>query len=228
MATSGFEEPTRQMFDRGGPGLLDLVVAYAAGIAAAYASCRRNLIAALPGVAIAAALVPPIATSGLALSLGEIRLAVNALLLFGINMVTIILASMTSLWLVGIRKSRHSASWVWVSSIWILVTVLALGIYLGVQENKFDLTEEIPEGLVADVQESLGAYYQLEGLAVAYDELGVQLNVSVVGNKPVREKLATQIRKVASGHYSQAVRVRLLTRIAIDDRLNMDSGEDKP
>jgi hypothetical protein len=82
--------------------------------------------------------------------------------------------------------------------------------------------------LVADVQESLGAYYQLEGLAVAYDELGVQLNVSVVGNKPVREKLATQIRKVASGHYSQAVRVRLLTRIAIDDRLNMDSGEDKP
>ena len=71
LCTLSFEEPTREMLARGGPGLLDLCVAFAAGLAAAYASSRPGLIAALPGVAIAAALVPPIATSGLALSIGD-------------------------------------------------------------------------------------------------------------------------------------------------------------
>ena len=94
------------MLARGGPGLLDLLVAFAAGIAAAYASSRPSLIATLPGVAIAAALVPPIATSGLALSIGDFNLAIGALLLFAINMVTIILASMLSLSAVGFRNLR--------------------------------------------------------------------------------------------------------------------------
>ena len=66
------------------------------------------------------------------------------------------------------------------------------------------------------VQESLGKGYQLDSLAVAYDELGVQLNVGVVGKTPAPEELATEVRTVASDHYNQPVRVRLLTRIEID------------
>jgi uncharacterized hydrophobic protein (TIGR00271 family) len=81
LSTPAFVEPTREMLARGGPGLLDLFVAFAAGLAAAYATSRPNLIAALPGVVIAAALVPPVATSGLALSLGDLPLAFGALLL---------------------------------------------------------------------------------------------------------------------------------------------------
>ncbi|WP_164214175.1 DUF389 domain-containing protein, partial [Stenotrophomonas maltophilia] len=45
--------------------LLDLGVAFISGVAAAYAVARPNLSGALPGVAIAAALVPPIAAAGL-------------------------------------------------------------------------------------------------------------------------------------------------------------------
>jgi len=52
-----------EMKSRGSPGVLDLVIAFASGVAAAYAMGRPNLVSALPGVAIAAALVPPIATS---------------------------------------------------------------------------------------------------------------------------------------------------------------------
>ena len=55
LLTPGFDEPTREMLGRGGPGLLDLSVAFASGLAAAYASSRPGLLAALPGVAIAAA-----------------------------------------------------------------------------------------------------------------------------------------------------------------------------
>jgi len=214
--TPGFGEPTREMFARGGPGLLDLLVAYAAGLAAAYASCRRSLVAALPGVAIAAALVPPIATSGLALSLGDIRLAIGALLLFGINMVTIVLASMTSLWAVGIRNFKPAEPWVRVAGILVIISVLGLGIYLGIQEQRFELAEEVPAGLAGAIGKSLGADYRLEGLAIAYDELGVHLRVSVTGRTPASEDLATHVRNVASSHYQQPVRVRLLTRIEVD------------
>jgi len=216
LGTLSFQEPTREMLARGGPGLLDLFVAFAAGLAAAYASCRPGLIAALPGVAIAAALVPPIATSGLALSLGDFALAFGALVLFGINMVTIVLASVMSLMAVGIRNIKKTSRWTVIVGSAVIVSVLALGVYLSLHPREHEVTEKLPSGLLEAVQESLGTDYRLDGLAVAYDELGIQLNVSVVGRTPAPEDLATEVRTVASDHYDQPVRVRLLTRIAID------------
>ena len=216
--TPSLEEPTREMLSRGGPGLLDLFVAFSAGLAAAYASSRPGLIAALPGVAIAAALVPPIATSGLAFSLCDFQLAIGSLLLFGINMVTIVLASMISLWMVGIRNFKKASGWVVTAGGVVIVAVVALGVYLSFQPKEYELTEKLPEGLVKAVQESLGADYQFEGLSVAYDEIGLQLRVSVTGKTPAPEELATEVRTVASDHYKQPVRVRLLMRIAIDTK----------
>ena len=43
-------EISGQMADRGSPNFLDLVVALASGVAAAYAMGRPNLISALPGL----------------------------------------------------------------------------------------------------------------------------------------------------------------------------------
>lgn len=214
VASPGLEEPTREMLARGGPGLLDLAVAFAAGLAAAYASSRPSLIAALPGVAIAAALVPPIATSGLAFSLGDFPLAIGALLLFVINMVTIVLASMISLWLVGIRNIRRISLWTRVGGATVIAATLALGVFLSLQPKVYELTGALPDGLVAAVEESVEPDYLFESLAVAYDELGVQLNIQVSGSEPAPAELATEVRTLISDQYKQPVRVRLLTRIA--------------
>jgi len=130
LAIPGFDQPTGEMLARGGPGLLDLFVAFASGLAAAYASSRPGLLAALPGVAIAAALVPPIATSGLALSQGDYHLFGNALLLFVINMFTIILASVLSLWMVGFRSFKKTSRWVIYFGIAVTVIVFLIGILL--------------------------------------------------------------------------------------------------
>ena len=126
----GFDQSTAQMEARGGPSMLDLFVAFASGLAAAYASSRPGLLAALPGVAIAAALVPPIATSGLALSQGNLELAGNAGVLFVVNMFTIVLASILSLWMVGFRSFKKTSGWVIYTGISVTVSVLVLGIYL--------------------------------------------------------------------------------------------------
>lgn len=96
------------------PQFYDLLIALASGIAAAYAMGRPNLYSALPGVAIAAALVPPIAVSGIAFSYGEFLKSGGALLLFVTNMVTIILGASLVFSAVGIRSQKegpNAAKW---------------------------------------------------------------------------------------------------------------------
>lgn len=91
-----------QMYARKAPNLLDLIVALASGVAAAYAMGRPHLVSALPGVAIAAALVPPIATAGLAIPMGDLQLSGGATLLFFTNVIAIVLGTAITFWAVGI------------------------------------------------------------------------------------------------------------------------------
>ncbi len=87
------DELTDQLLARTSPGLLDLGIAIAAGAAAAYILTDRGAASALPGVAIAVALVPPLATAGISLQLGATSDAEGALLLFSTNLVAIILSA---------------------------------------------------------------------------------------------------------------------------------------
>lgn len=81
---------TPEILVRTNPTLLDLGIALAAGSAGAFANSRRRIADALPGVAIAVALVPPLSVVGIGLALGEQYLAVGALLLFLTNLTGIV------------------------------------------------------------------------------------------------------------------------------------------
>ena len=122
-------ELTTEIMARGGPNPLDLMVALASGLAAAYALTRPQLSAALPGVAIAAALVPPVASIGLALSLNEIRVARGATLLFAVNVVMIILSSAAVLSAVGVRAAADQASKIWVRRV-LMILILSVGLLM--------------------------------------------------------------------------------------------------
>jgi uncharacterized hydrophobic protein (TIGR00271 family) len=89
-----------EILGRINPSLIDLGVALASGAAGAYAMCRKNVSASLPGVAIAAALVPPLAVIGIGLALEDGRVAGGALLLFFTNLIAISAAGgLIFLWL---------------------------------------------------------------------------------------------------------------------------------
>jgi uncharacterized hydrophobic protein (TIGR00271 family) len=91
---------------RTAPGLLDLGVALAAGAAGAYVAVRRTGTDALPGVAIAVSLVPPLATVGICLELGRPDDAIGALLLFTTNFAAITVAACLVFVLAGAAPSR--------------------------------------------------------------------------------------------------------------------------
>jgi uncharacterized hydrophobic protein (TIGR00271 family) len=80
-----------QVASRIGPTLVDLMVAVAAGGAGAFALSRPDVSDSLPGVAVAIALVPPLAVVGLMISQTDWAAASGALLLFVTNMVSILL-----------------------------------------------------------------------------------------------------------------------------------------
>jgi uncharacterized hydrophobic protein (TIGR00271 family) len=116
-----------EMDSRTQPQFYDLLIALASGAAAAYAMGRRNLFSALPGVAIAAALVPPIATSGIALSHGEFAKGGGALLLFLTNMVTIILGTSLVFRAVGVRSQKEGPNAArWPRHVLLLLALLSL------------------------------------------------------------------------------------------------------
>jgi len=88
------------------PTLLDLGVAVAAGAAAGYILPRRSTSGALPGVGIAVALVPPLATVGITAQLGLGTDSRNAFLLFLTNLAAIIFSAGVALALTGFRPKQ--------------------------------------------------------------------------------------------------------------------------
>ena len=91
---------------RTSPGVLDLGVALTAGAAGAFVAVRRTGSDALPGVAIAVSLVPPLATVGICLRLGRIEDAAGALVLFLTNFAAIVVVACIVYVLAGAGPSR--------------------------------------------------------------------------------------------------------------------------
>ncbi|MBU2103952.1 DUF389 domain-containing protein [Patescibacteria group bacterium] len=74
--------------------LMYAIVAAIAGFAAAFAMTKPHLNETLPGVAISVALVPPLASAGVALSVFEWGVFSNALMLFVVNVIGILFSAM--------------------------------------------------------------------------------------------------------------------------------------
>lgn len=90
---------TSEVLVRTHPTPLDLLVALASGAAAAYALAKKNLSVALPGVAIAVAVMPPLCAVGIGFALRRPDVALGAALTFLANVVAINFAASVIFWL---------------------------------------------------------------------------------------------------------------------------------
>lgn len=82
-----------QVLSRISPTMIDMMIAVAAGAAGAYATIDQRVSSSITGVAIAVALVPPLAVVGVMLHANLYSDAVGAFLLFLTNLVSIILVA---------------------------------------------------------------------------------------------------------------------------------------
>lgn len=129
------ETPTTEMLARGNPSLLDAAVALASGFVAAYATARKDIPAALAGVAIAAALMPPLCTVGLGFALQEIELGLGAALLFLTNIICIVVAGWAVYFWLGMRPNLDPSSRARTGYRNLVVAVVLLLVVVGIVLN---------------------------------------------------------------------------------------------
>lgn len=110
IALTGSESLSSEIESRTRPDLRDLIVALAAGTAGSYASVRSDTSSSLPGVAVAVALVPPLATVGITLEAGNTVWAQGAFLLYLTNLVAIVFVSIIVFLVTGFVPPRRLAT----------------------------------------------------------------------------------------------------------------------
>ena len=210
---------TAQMLSRGQPNALDLAVALISGIAAAYATARPNLLGALPGVAIAAALIPPIATSGVALSHGDMVTSAGAAMLFVTNIVAIVLGAAAALFAVGMqakhlharekRWTRHAIMGLTVGAV-VLSVPLMYFLYASLPKPGIDaaLMQEIQQVIDARQGVGLNAIKQEPGK----DAIPLYTVTITAGDKADTALLGVEIDQVIEGMTDASCRVRMLVQ----------------
>ena len=95
-----------EVLARGGPNVLDLLIAVFSAAAATFAMARPNIVGAIAGVAIATALVPPVCAVGISLAHGDLLNAFGASALFFTNLIAIIVTSSFVFSFLGVTSSR--------------------------------------------------------------------------------------------------------------------------
>jgi len=93
-----------QVHSRTSPRLGDLLAAIATGLAGSFAIMRKDLGDALPGVAIAISLVPPLVVVGVCVGSGKLFHALGAMILFSSNVAAMIAMCTLVLALSGYRQ----------------------------------------------------------------------------------------------------------------------------
>lgn len=140
----GLEEVTMEIMARTQPSLIDLGIAIAAGIAASLAAIRRNVTDTLPGVAIAVALLPPLCVSSICFSIGAWSYGGGALLLFGVNLVAIVLSAIVVFRIDGYGSVKHA--WLKTLIIVLIGLLLILPLSKTMRQMKIDdLAQEVVE-----------------------------------------------------------------------------------
>lgn len=186
---------------RTSPNLLDLGIALAAGAAGAYAQIRRAAADAITGVAVAVALVPPLAVVGITLEIGEFSLSLGALLLYLANVAGIIMSAAITFLICGVGKSRGlptRAGFVVGGLRWAALAVIVMVLPLHITRARVlpptDPTEDI-EHWIGTYLEDHGGATELVGVSV--ERLKTELSIDIVltesGQVPVAGELADML-----------------------------------
>jgi len=155
-----------QVRERIAPDFLSLAVALGAGVAGVV-SLSTGVSTALVGVMIAVALIPPAATIGIGVAWGQTYTALGAGVLTLVNILSINLAALVTLWYMGYRPHRwfraDEARTATVKRIGVLaVSILVLSAFLGGvtldSYQQAETTTDIEDGAERVVSDSGGIH----------------------------------------------------------------------
>jgi len=192
------QELPKEVLARTRPTPIDLVIALAGGVAAAYAMTQPNISAALPGVAIATALMPPLCTVGIGIALNRWDVAGGAALLFITNAVTIAFAAVLVFFLRGFSSKilikNHQVPRSLVLAALLTALLLVPLSYFSLKFFKEATENRLINTVVADEVRNLGGAELVE-LDVNRDDAGLDMVVTVRTGSALRYEQVVNLQK---------------------------------
>jgi uncharacterized hydrophobic protein (TIGR00271 family) len=106
---SPLKEATPEVLARTNPNLMDLLIAFFSGLAGTLAlTSRRGGLTIIPGVAIATAVMPPLATAGYGVATLQGAVAGGGFMLFFTNLTSIVISAALVFLLIGFRPREEA------------------------------------------------------------------------------------------------------------------------
>jgi len=191
---SPLKAATAEILARTRPNLFDLLVALFSALAGAFALIRGRG-ETIVGVAIATALMPPLATVGYGLATANLAIASGAFALFSTNFVTIALSAtiMARLYGFGHRLSSRQS---WLQTVMLIAVFVLMAIPLGVSLDRIAREAVIAtqvRSVLADSFEQDGRVTQLD---IDYDAVPIAIRAVIVVPKSKAVRTAVLARQI--------------------------------
>lgn len=188
---------TSEIVARTAPNVLDLLVALASGGAAGYAMGRKEVAAALPGVAIAAALVPPLAVVGYGTATAQLNIVGGSLLLFTTNLIAIIFAAALVFLLLGFRpldtsQHRHVRLGFLLSMVALVIISIPLAVFSLDAVEEIARQEKVERVLQAEIESD---DTRITDVVVQRQGNGFVTSVTLYSRTPFTEKQVVRIEQ---------------------------------
>ncbi|WP_424494035.1 DUF389 domain-containing protein [Salinimicrobium sp. GXAS 041] len=157
---------TEEMNDRLSPTLLDMGIAIASGIAAAYAHAKEGIAKSLAGVAIAVALVPPLAVAGVGLGWTDWEVFSGAILLYLTNLSGIIMFAGITFLVLGFAPFKRARAGLVYTFIIIALVMIPLSLSFNRINEEAKITRQLEganiEGVILrDVKVRYGSSFMV-------------------------------------------------------------------
>lgn len=203
---SPLQAPTSEIVARTRPNLFDLAVALFAALAGTYAIIRGRG-ETIVGVAIATALMPPLAVVGYGIATWNAPVGMGALALFVTNFVTIALSAtaMARFYGFGHHLSRTQT---WTQTTILILVFVAMAIPLGISLNRIGREAVAVTQARTLLSERFGAKARVTQLDLDFAREPLVVRAVVITPQDAMQKTAT-IQKALAAQLGRPVRLNL-------------------
>jgi uncharacterized hydrophobic protein (TIGR00271 family) len=196
--------PGSEILSRTRPHLLDLGIAVVSGIAGAYAHAREEVAKTLAGVAIAVALVPPLAVAAIGLGWGNLSIFLGAFLLLITNLAGMVLAAALTFMYLGFSSFKLARKGLLIS----LLIVVALSIPLS-----FSFNQMINEHKITQKIEKL----ETEHISIRNVKIRsvspAQVSLTLVSDKQIEDSQIDEMKKIIEAEVGEEIQMEVITAI---------------
>lgn len=200
-AISPLSTAQSELLARTNPTIWDVLIAFFGGLAGIVAGSRKEKSNAIPGVAIATALMPPLCTAGFGLASGNMYYFLGAFYLYFINSVFISLATYIIVRFLKYPKKefvdpareRKVKTWI---TFFVIITIIP-STYLAYQTVKHSFFERNAVSFIS--QELNFDNTKVISRDLRYDSKNPVIEVTLFG-EPVNEEIIDQARKQLSNY----------------------------